>query len=62
MYGFMFHSPNGDTDFFDIVIGLLQGDTFAPFLFIIYLDYVRQTSRDVTKENGFTLKKRKGKK
>ena len=25
----MVFSPNGDTDFFDIVIGVLQGDTIA---------------------------------
>ena len=31
-------SPDGDTDYFDIVIGVLQGDTLAPYLFIICLD------------------------
>ena len=31
------HSP---TDYFDIVAGVLQGDTLAPYLFIICLDYV----------------------
>ena len=25
-------SPDGDTDFFDIVAGILQGDTLAPYL------------------------------
>ena len=24
------HSPDGDTVYFDIVAGVLQGDTFAP--------------------------------
>ena len=33
------HSPDGDTDYFDIVAGVLQGDTLAPYLFIICLDY-----------------------
>ena len=28
------HSPDGDTDFVEIVVGVLQGDTFAPYLFI----------------------------
>ena len=37
-------SPDGDTDFFDIIAGVLQGDTLAPFLFIIFLDYVLRTS------------------
>ena len=31
-------SPDGDTDYFDIVAGVLQGDTLAPYLFIICLD------------------------
>ena len=28
-------SLDGDTDYFDIVVGILQGDTLAPYLFII---------------------------
>ena len=27
------HSPDGDTDYFDIVAQVLQGDTLAPYLF-----------------------------
>ena len=50
-------SPDGDTDFFDIVAGVLQGDILAPYLFIICLDYVLQTSIDPIKEIGFMLKK-----
>ena len=39
-------SPDGDTEYFDIVAGVLQGDTLAPYLFIICLDYVlRKRSR-----------------
>ena len=52
-------SPDGDTDFFDIVTGILQGDTYAPYLFIICLDYVLRTSIGLIKENSFTLKKKK---
>ena len=51
------HSPNGDTDYFDIVAGVLQRDTLAPYLFIICLDYVLRTSIDKIKENGFMLTK-----
>ena len=29
------HSPDGDTDFFDIVAGVLQGDRLSRFFFII---------------------------
>ena len=36
----MVRSPDGDTPYFDITTGVLQGDTLAPFLFIICLDYV----------------------
>ena len=31
-------SPDVDTEFFDIVAGVLQGDTLALYLFIICLD------------------------
>ena len=42
-------SPDGDMDYFDIVAGVLQGDTLAPYLFIIYLDYVLQMSIELMK-------------
>ena len=48
-------SSDGDIDFFDIFAGVLQEDTSAPYLFIICLDYIFQTSIDLIKENGFTL-------
>ena len=48
-------SSDGDTDFFDSVAGVLQGDTLAPYLLIICLDYVVRTSIDKMKENGFKL-------
>ena len=50
-------SPDGVTDYFDIVAGVLQGDTLALYLFIICLDYVLRTSIDKIKENGFKLTK-----
>ena len=43
-------SQSGDTNFFDTVAGVLQRDTLAPYLFIIYLDYVLPTSIDLMKE------------
>ena len=52
-------SPDGDTEYFDIVSGVLQGDTLAPNLFIISLDYVLRTSIDKIKENGFELTKKR---
>ena len=52
-------SPNGNTDYFDIVAGVLQGDTLAPYLYIICLDYVVRTSIDKIKENGLRADKEK---
>ena len=52
-------SPDGDTEYFDIVAGVLQGDTLAPYLFVICLDYVLRTSIDKIKENGFERTKKR---
>ena len=52
-------SPDGDTEYFEIVAGLLQGNTLAPYLFIICRDYVLRTSIDKIKENGFELTKKR---
>ena len=53
-------SPDENTDYFDIVAGMLQGDTLAQYLFIICQDYVLRTSTDLMKENGFKLAKERG--
>ena len=52
-------SPDGDTEYFDIVAGVLQGDTLAPYLFSICLDYVLRTSIDNIMENGFVRTKKR---
>ena len=52
-------SPDGDTEYFDIVAGVLQRDTLAPYLFIICPNYVLRTSIDKTRENGFELTKKR---
>ena len=51
-------SLDGDTEYFDIVAGVLQGDTLAPYLFIICLDYVLRTSINKIRGNGFELTKK----
>ena len=51
-------SPDRDTEYFDNVAGVLQGDTLGPYLFIICLDYVLRTSIDKIRENGFELTKK----
>ena len=38
---------------------MLQGDTLAPYLLIICLDYVLRTSIDKIRENGFELTKKR---
>ena len=48
-----------DTEYFDIVAGVLQRDTLAPYLFIFCLDYVLRTSIDKIRENGFELTKKR---
>ena len=52
-------SPDGDTAYFDIVAGVLQGDTLAPYPFNTCLDNVLRTSIDKIKENGFELTKKR---
>ena len=49
-------SQHGDADNFDIVTGVLQEDTLAPYLFIS-LDYELKMSIDIMKVNGFKLTK-----
>ena len=39
--------------------GVLQGDSLAPYLFIICLEYVLRTSIDKIQENGFELTKKR---
>ena len=52
-------APDGDTEYFDIVAGVLQGDTLAPYLFIICLDYMLRTSIYKIRENSFELTKKR---
>ena len=52
-------SPDGDTEYFDIVAEVLLGDTLAPYLFIVCLYYVLGTSTDKIRENGFELTNKK---
>lgn len=48
-------SSDGETDFFKILAGVLQGDTLAPFLFIIVVDYVMRSSVDGYEDLGLTI-------
>ena len=53
-------SPDGDTALFDIQAGVLQGDTLAPFLFILVLDYVLRISVDTINNKGIKIKSKLG--
>ena len=55
----MVRSPDGDTNFFDIVTGGSEVDTLEPYMFIIYLDYVLRTSTDLIKWLYSKKKKKK---
>ena len=52
-------TPDGDTDYFKTVTGVLQIDTFATDLLIICRDYELRRYKDLMKENGFTLARKK---
>ena len=53
-------SPDGETAWFEILAGVLQGDTLAPFLFIIVLDYaLRKAISGREGELGFTITPRR---
>ena len=52
-------TPEGLTAEFQIKTGVLQGDTLAPYLFIMVLDYaLRKAIGDKGNELGFTIKPR----
>uniref|UniRef100_A0A1I8J247 Reverse transcriptase domain-containing protein n=1 Tax=Macrostomum lignano TaxID=282301 RepID=A0A1I8J247_9PLAT len=48
-------TPDGLSDFFETSSGVLQGDTLAPFLFILVLDWVLRTALP-SNDDGFLLR------
>ena len=53
-------SPDGETDWFEITAGVLQGDALAPHLFTIVLNYMmRQALKAHGNPAGFTVEPRK---
>ena len=48
-------TSDGLTEAFAILAGVLQGDTLAPYIFIIVVDYVMRTALKDLDEPGFTL-------
>ena len=53
-------TPDGETSFFDILSGIFQGDTLAPFLFIIVLDYALKEAFKISNTDcGIVIEPRK---
>lgn len=53
-------TPDGETELFEILAGVLQGDTLAPYIFAIVLDYVmRKAIGGREEELGFKLDRRR---
>ena len=53
-------TPDGNTDEFDILAGVMQGDTLAPFIFIVVLDFaLRRAISGHKVDLGFTLTPRR---
>ena len=53
-------SPDGETEFFEILAGVLQGDILAPYIFIIMIDYaIRQAIDNDALDLGFKLDRKR---
>ena len=52
-------TPDGESNPFEILAGILQGDTLAPFLFIIVVDYILRMSIDQINSKGLQLTPRR---
>ena len=51
-------SPDGESDWIEVKAGVQQGDTLAPYLFVIVLDYALRQAID-GQELGLTIKARR---
>ena len=52
------HSPDSNTNFFDIVAGILQRDTLAPYMFIICLNLCTLNTNRSNERKWFHTKKK----
>ena len=54
-------TPDGETSFFNILAGIFQGDTLAPFLFIVCLDYALKEAFKISDGNcGIIIEPKQG--
>ena len=49
-------TSDGLTELFEILAGVLQGDTLAPYLFVIVIDYIMTVVIDEVPDAGFTVR------
>jgi len=52
-------TSDGISEQFDLSVGVLQGDTLAPYLFVIVIDYVMRLAMENVDAQGFMLTMRK---
>ncbi|KAI8519977.1 hypothetical protein Bbelb_032340 [Branchiostoma belcheri] len=53
-------TPDGETELFELYAGVLQGDTLAPYLFVIVLDYALRAAIEGREEElGLHIEKRR---
>jgi hypothetical protein len=50
------YDTNKFTDYIDLSVGVLQGDTLAPYLFVIVMDFVLRTALDGNPSLGLKIK------
>ena len=51
-------TPDGEMETFNILVGVLQGDTLALYLFVIIIDYIMRTALQGREDKlGFQLRK-----
>ena len=53
-------TSDGISDPFDLSIGVLQGDTLAPYLFILVMDFIMRQAIPDNSSYGFEYAKRNG--
>ena len=52
-------TKDGNTDAFEILTGILQGDTLSPYIFIICIDFCMKKALEGKDELGFVLHPRR---
>ena len=51
-------TPDGETETFNILAGILQDDTLAPYHFVVIINYIMRTALIGREENGLYRRKK----